>query len=529
MAINAAAAHAGRRSEALTLVAAVLALGLGIWLRLVALGHDGFWLDEVFSASFADLSFPGTLIAVLVLDVHPPLYYLQLNAWGRLGHGDVWLLLNSVAWSTVAMLGVYFGTRRQYGASAGLLALLLCAVLGGEIFFAHELRMYPMASGLAVLSWIAADQLASDYRFVRALPLIIVLALLGAIHSASVIAASAALLYVFPSGTWAQIRKALQTWISISAVVVCSYLPWLVSAGSRDSIGHAGSPSLPALMQTVGGWLIGYGDLPLPAWLRIAAASLVALGLLVAALSGARLARLVLCFLVWPLLFGAILCVLVQPIWLDRTFAFCAPFVAVTIAVAVSQLWELAARGGHRVAAISILCTFGGLIAASAMLAYLQTTRTHKPDQFRELAHFIETNAAAGELIYVPTAVDFWGVNRYLIGPDWGSILKIHDIAVMHLSRRWRLLYASIGQAKLERLGVMPETRHLDRYRIPVYSGMSPLPELPAVTGEWLVAMEGEHLESPEDWRLCTSRYPSPMRFGRLELYHWRCRMSSRQ
>jgi hypothetical protein len=193
-----------RAIAALTLVVALLALALGIWLRVVAIDWEGFWLDEIYSASFANLSFVGTLLAVLVLDVHPPLYYLQLNAWGLLGHGDVWLLLNSVAWSTGAMLGVFFGTRREFGSRSAVLALLVCAVMGGEVYFAHELRMYPMASCLTVLSWVAANRVARDYRFVTAVPMIVVLAALGAIHSASIIPASAAMLYVFPRGSRSQ-------------------------------------------------------------------------------------------------------------------------------------------------------------------------------------------------------------------------------------------------------------------------------------------------------------------------------------
>jgi uncharacterized membrane protein len=506
------------------LMAVVLALGLGLWLRLLALGRDGFWLDEVFSASFANLSYPGTLLAVLVLDVHPPLYYLQLNAWGRLGHDDLWLLLNSVAWSSAAMLAVYFGTRRQFGSLAGLLALALCAVLGGEIYFAHELRMYPMASCLAVLAWVAAEYLRRDYRLLRALPLIIVLALLGAIHSASVIGASAALLYVFPSDSRAQLRRALPTWIGISALVVCCYLPWLVSAGSRNSLGHASGPSLHALLQTVGGWLIGYGALVLPAWFRIAAAVLVMLGLLAAALSSARLARLVLCFLAWPLLFAAALCVLVQPIWLDRTFAFCAPFVAIAGGAAVGSVLDVAARRARPALTVATLCAFSALVGASALLAGLQATTPDRPEHYRELAHYLGAHADSDELIYVPRDVDFWGVNRYLIGPDWGGILTYEDVALLDTRKRWQRLYAWLGPDALRRVGALPLSRHFDGYRVPVYSGPSPLPDPPAVSGEWLVSIDGESLPLPQAAQLCTQEYPAPIRFGDLTLYHWSCR-----
>lgn len=505
------------------LIIVLLALALGLGLRLLALGREGFWLDEVYSASFAELSFLGTTLAVLLLDVHPPLYYLQLNAWGRLGHSDVWLLLNSVLWSSGAMLAVYFGTRRQYGASAGALALIVCAVLGGEIYFAHELRMYPMVSCLIVLSWIAADRLARDYRFVTAWPLIVLLALLGAIHSASVIAASAVLLYVLPSGTWQQIRKALPTWIGICAVVACSYLPWLASAGSRNTIGHASSPSIAALVQTVGGWVLGYGEAALPSWVRGGAAILVAVGLLAALLATPRLSRLVVCFLVWPLVFGAILCVIVQPIWLDRTFAFCAPFVAIAFGAALGARLDAPGSSAGKAVSYSILGLFAALVFSGAALAYVQVTTANKPDHYRELAEYLAAQTNAGELIYIPRDIDFWGVNRYLVGPDWGSMLQDQDIAVMDVRKRWRRLYGWLGQSRLDRLGLMPQTRRLDRYRIPIFTGPSPLPQLPDVTGEWLVSIEGEPLSAPQESQLCVDQYPAPIKFGRLELYHWSC------
>jgi mannosyltransferase len=512
-----------RAIATITLVGALLALALGIWLRVVAIDAEGFWLDEVYSASFADLSFVGTFLAVLLLDVHPPLYYLQLNAWGLLGHGDVWLLLNSVVWSTGAMLGVYFGTRREFGSWAGVLALLLCAVMGGEIFFAHELRMYPMASCLTVLSWIAANRVARDYRFVTAVPMIVLLAALGAIHSASIIAASGALLYVFPSGNRQQIRSRLPTWIGISAAVAATYLPWLANASSRNSLSHASMPSISALIQTIGGWFIGYGEAALPPSAGTAAAIFVALGLLAALLVCPRLSRLVVCFLVWPLLFGAVLCVVVEPIWLDRVFAFCAPFAAIAFGAALGDWLGTRGSTARRPVVYLVLCLFVAVVFASGRLAYLQATTPNKPDHYRELAHYLAAHTVPGELIYAPNDEDFWGVNRYLIGPDWGSMLKIQDVAVMDVRKRWRLLYGWLGPAELARLGAMPETRHVEHSGIAVYTGPSPLPDLPTVTGEWLVSSANSELSPPLDWHLCTDQYPAPMKFGRLDLYHWRC------
>jgi hypothetical protein len=153
----------------------------------------------------------------------------------------------------------------------------------------------------------------------------------------------------------------------------------------------------------------------------------------------------------------------------------------------------------------------------------VQSITPNKPDHYRELAGYLSAHAAPGEVIYAPEYIDFWGVNRYLIGPDWGSALKFQDAGLLDGLKRWRRLYSLLGPVRLERLGVMPETRRIDRFRIPVYTGFTPLPDLPGVTGEWLVSTHGAPLSPPGDWHLCAAQYPVPMRFGRLELYHWAC------
>ena len=249
----------------------------------------------------------------------------------------------------------------------------------------------------------------------------------------------------------------------------------------------------------------------------------MALGLL----ASPRLSRLVVCFLVWPLLFGAILCVIVQPIWLDRTFAFCAPFVAIAFSAALGDWPGAYGSTAGKSVVYSMFCLFAALVFASGRLAYLQATTPNEPDHFRELAHYLAVHTVPGELIYAPRDEDLWGVNRYLIGADWGRMLKIQDVAVMDARKRWRRLYAWLGPAEFEQLGAMPQTRRLDRYRNPVYREPSPLPDLPTVTGEWLVSIEGATLSPPDDWRLCTGQYPAPINFGRLEMYHGRCGSST--
>jgi hypothetical protein len=142
---------------------------------------------------------------------------------------------------------------------------------------------------------------------------------------------------------------------------------------------------------------------------------------------------------------------------------------------------------------------------------------------YRELARYLDTNATRGELIYAPRLTDFWGLNRYLVGPNWGSALKFQDIADLDALKRWRRVYSLLGPERLRRWTLMPETRRLDSFRDSEYTGLSPLPEPLPATGEWLVSSEGEPLSPPGYWHLCAAQYPAPLKFGSLELYHWSC------
>jgi len=498
---------------------ALLVFAVALWLRVVALGRDGFWLDEIYSASFANLSALGTVVAAFLYDPHPPLYYLQLNAWGRLGHGDLWLLLNSVSWSAATLLAVFLGTTRQFGSISGLIALGFCAVMGSEVFFADELRMYAMYGCLSVLSWIAANRLRTDYRCRTALPLIVILAMMGAIHSASILGASAALLYALPEGNRQQIRRLLPTWVAIAAVVACTYLPWAVNASFRH-VAHTSAPTLQSASHTVAGWIIGYGDAPWPAWAGSATTIVVAVSLIAIALTLPMLTRLVVCFIAWPLLFGAALSVAVQPIWLDRTFAFCAPFVAIAYGVAIGGILTRLSRGSSKAALYSTIGLVAAATAGGAWLAYVQVTTPYKPDHYRELARYLAEQVKPGEIIYAPDAATFWGVSRYLIGPDWGTIFQVQDTAELSRLKKWQRMYAVMGPTAAGHLGLLPTGRRLDSFRVSMFIGFSPLPDLANVTAVWLLVSDDVSLD---DLRPCAGQLPAPSVFGRLLAYRVPC------
>jgi mannosyltransferase len=490
----------------------VSVLALGLWLRIVGLGREGLWLDEIYSASFTNLSPFQLVVAVLRFDVHPPLYYLQLKAWSLFGHDDLQLMLNSVLWSMAAMAAVLVGATRRFGPRVGLLAMAFCAVMGSEIYFANELRMYALFGFLVVLSWIFADRIIADYRFKTALPLAAVLATLAALHSLAVIAISAVLIYVFPWGDVSERRR--RVWIGLVLFSAIALIPWLTNAFFRH-VTHPEQLSLAGVTRTVGGWFSGYGMAAVPAPVHWCIAVLTAACLATALVTTHDLRRIVLCFVVWPLAAGAVLCLAVRPIWLDRVFAFCAPFVAITLATLTVRRLE---RG--RAAAFGAACFALAFVLVAGWLGHVQAT-TERKTQFREAATYLQQHAVQGEIVYIPSHNTFWGMARYLIGPEWGSPLRVQDPSNPDRSDKWPWIYSRLGMSRLENLGLAPETRRLDGFKVPLYVGWSPLPEAKTMDS-WVVGQTYDRLDL-NTLELCPEHHIVLREFRLITLYHVHC------
>lgn len=165
-----------RRTTGLLLV---LILTAAVWLRSQALGTEDYWLDEVLSlvasagatgqlanipdnVILEDFPRPGELTeasrwpavwAGLRWDVHPPLYFLLLNTWRRIG-GDreFWVRLTALIPSALSTLFVYGALCRRHPQTA-LWAALLSAVAFAPIQLGQEARPYSLALCLTAASF----------------------------------------------------------------------------------------------------------------------------------------------------------------------------------------------------------------------------------------------------------------------------------------------------------------------------------------------------------------------------------------
>ena len=158
------------RVTPLRLVASLLFLALA--LRSISIASRPLWLDEAFSAWFADRSFDYLWHVLPTYEAHPPLYYSILKSW-RLVFGGTPLALRSlsVLFGVLAVPVVIAAAREQERLSPTgrpLLHFGLAGFLAASspvlVFVGQEARPYPLlvlAYSVAILGLL---QLMQQFR-----------------------------------------------------------------------------------------------------------------------------------------------------------------------------------------------------------------------------------------------------------------------------------------------------------------------------------------------------------------------------
>ncbi len=130
-------------------------VAIGTLLRLIALGHKSFWLDEIASVVIARM--PGfTFWQWLWRDEgNMSLYYVLLRPWLHLGTGEMTVRLLSVIPGVVCIPLVYLLGKRLFGSISGMLAALFFALNTCAVVYSQEARGY----SLLLLGTIASTYL----------------------------------------------------------------------------------------------------------------------------------------------------------------------------------------------------------------------------------------------------------------------------------------------------------------------------------------------------------------------------------
>lgn len=219
------------RRSALALLAVLL---LAFALRLWGLSDHNIWWDEGLAAWAARLPIDG-IIEWTAHDVHPPLYFILLAGWWRLaGDGEFALRAFSVLTGVVAVAGLYGLANTVLGRRAGLLSALFLAISVFAVSWSQEMRMYCLASALAVGALWSAFQFAqTGSRRAALCHALLVAAGLWTLYLFIIVPIAANLGYAVLWLKRGRPRREGALWLGSQALAAGLFLPWLIHAVTR--------------------------------------------------------------------------------------------------------------------------------------------------------------------------------------------------------------------------------------------------------------------------------------------------------
>ena len=383
----------------ITLIALVV---MGITLRVINLLFEAsLWEDEIFSVAMAESPVTDLLLAALRFDTHPPLYYVQLHLWAALDDSDRWYILNSTLFSIIAIIALFETCRRIYGWTVGLWVAAIFALMPLQLFFAENVRMYPMLALLQIGLWYVLQQMIVEKRAtMRQLFVALCLGLAVTFtHGLGFFVTFFLFLHaglrLFKATPARDFRLLLATYV----VVALAALYPLAIGAVRQTEGVSGF-DLPAIGIHLTLTLLGL-EFPWPT-----IAGLLALPLMVLLpLTKTRDRWIGIFLVVVPI--GVLLAIslLAKPVFIYRTLGLFLPFLAISLALYADTAFK-ERIAAHRVAAsvIVLLMLFGGV----------NYTMTFEKRGYREVVVAWEARSAEDAIIMTNGPSEFWAVLRYL-------------------------------------------------------------------------------------------------------------------
>ncbi len=125
----------------------------GVILRIYNLTAVSLWHDEAFSALLIKYNFQE-MIDRIILDVHPPFYYIVLRFWDVFFENSLFSIrMFSVFFSVLIILATYLFVKTAFkNSKLALFSSAIVAISPFQIQYAQEARMYALGSFLIIIS-----------------------------------------------------------------------------------------------------------------------------------------------------------------------------------------------------------------------------------------------------------------------------------------------------------------------------------------------------------------------------------------
>ena len=204
---------------------AILILAAGVY--TYGITHESFWYDEAYSSVMASY-LPWQILKQVMVDNHPPLYYILLSLVRMALGNSEWALRSLSVAGAVGLVALGAGpVRRIFGNRNAYLYAIVVLSTPAILIYAHEARMYALAI-CAVTAGALYGYLAVMENRRRDWVLFGAATLAAAyLHYYGLIAAFFMHAFIF---AWLAIKRRgqVKTYLLVGAVVCAAYLPWLI-------------------------------------------------------------------------------------------------------------------------------------------------------------------------------------------------------------------------------------------------------------------------------------------------------------
>lgn len=162
----------------------IVAVVIGSVLRIYRLGEESFWIDEVFMITMAtERGIRELVFEIPLFEPHPPLFNLFMWGWIRLtGTSEIAMRSPSVVFSILSIPMFYLLVDRLFTRQTAGIATGFLAVSPFQIWYAQEARMYALLVLLTILSFYEMVRLIESYTTTHALAYVGCGVLLAYIH-----------------------------------------------------------------------------------------------------------------------------------------------------------------------------------------------------------------------------------------------------------------------------------------------------------------------------------------------------------
>ena len=394
-----------------------------LWL-LANVSRIGLGVDELQSVTYANLPLGELLQSVKLFDPHPPLYYIQLHFWMYLGSSDLWLKSNSVLWSVLTIVSLYFIASRIFNRQVALLAGTFFSIAAFSISYSVEVRMYAFLMLLGVWVYYFTHQIRSGRNVLwTGLGLLLTQLAFLYTHGAGFLIYASVISYAIPYALFRKRRQLVNAndYIVLGTIQIMTlivYLPWIFRAIDVH-VGHTIIPGLRDLAVTFAQLLFGAMIVMVESQEIVLGFALILMVLISVLIFINRKSRiLAVAFVIIPVIVTITVSHLVRPIWVTWTLAYVLPFLSLGIAIFTAEILNsITALYANSAKLLSGMLLVGILWFSSLTSIFYQQYSYSPWSPLKSAIELVTQNANPGDIILVPQVRVFWGVSWYYLGP----------------------------------------------------------------------------------------------------------------